>query len=164
MKHFHNTILIFALAAVLASCHSTEANYKASYEKSIAASRTGEKGEKYEHDIKVRSQNNYEVDGDSIRLQRHYFNIVDGDDSVIKKYSVVVAEFQQKFNAKSYCERLRKEDGLNSYVVYVARTRYYCVVAQGYDDLSVAATFARAPGKYMRLKPMVPKVYVLVRA
>lgn len=147
----------------MGACHSTEANYKESYDKAVAASRTGEKGEKYLQDIKARSQNNYEVDGDSIRLVRNFFNIVDDDNDKIKPYNVVVAEFQQKFNAQSFRDRLRTEEGLDAYVVYVSRTHKYCVVAQGYDDMSVAATFSRNPEKYMRLSPLVPKVYVLVR-
>ena len=156
-------LLALACVSLLWSCHSTEANYKESYDKAVAQSRTGEKGEKYQHDLQVRQQNNYAVDGDSIRLLRRHFNIVDDKDSVVKTYGVVVAEFQQKFNAQSYRDRLRKEEHLESYVVYIASTRQYCVVAQGYDDLSVAATFARNPEKYMKLKVLVPKAWVLVR-
>ncbi|MDY6412521.1 MAG: hypothetical protein SPL28_05945 [Bacteroidales bacterium] len=163
MKSFYKITLMIAVVALMSACHSTEANYKESYDKAVAASRTGEKGEKYWQDIKVRSQNNYVVDGDSIRLVRNFFNIVDDDNSKIKPYNVVVAEFQQKFNAQSYRDRLRREEGLDAYVVYVSRTHNYCVVAQGYDNMSVAATFSRNPQKYMRLKPLVPKVYVLVR-
>lgn len=164
MKNYYKIIMMVAVVAALSACHSTEANYKESYDKAVAASRTGEKGERYWQDIKVRSQNNYEVDGDSIRMVRHFFNIVDDENDKIKKYSVVVAEFQQKFNAMSYRDRLRKEEGKDAYVVYISRTHNYCVVAQGYDDLSVAATFARNPEKYMRIKPLVPKVYVLIRS
>lgn len=164
MKNFYKIILMIAVVATMSACHSTEANYKESYDKAVAASRTGEKGEKYLQNIKARSQNNYEVDGDSIRIVRNFFNIVDDDNDKIKTYSVVVAEFQQKFNAQSYRDRLRKEEGLDAYVVYISRTHNYCVVAQGYDDISVAATFARNPGLYMHLKPLVPKVYVLIRS
>lgn len=163
MRKYLNILLVIACCSLLWSCHSTEANYKESYDKAIAASRTGEKGERYQRELESRKQNNFVVDGDSIRLVRHYFNIVDDKPDIIKDYSVVVAEFQQKFNAQSYRDRLRKEEGKESYVVYVSKTRTYCVVAQGYDDLSVAATFARNPEKYMRLKPLVPKVWVLVR-
>ena len=76
MKSFYKITLLIAVVALMSACHSTEANYKESYDKAVAASRTGEKGEKYWQDIKVRSQNNYVVDGDSIRLVRNFFNIV----------------------------------------------------------------------------------------
>ena len=163
MRTVFNILLAIAFSTLLWSCHSTEANYKASYDIAVAQSRTGEKGEQYLHDLQVRQQNNFVVDGDSIRLIRHYFNIVDDKPEIIKDYNVVVAEFQQKFNAQSYRDRLRKEEGKESYVVYIAKTRTYCVVAQGFDDLSVAATFANNPEKYMKLKVLVPRAWVLVR-
>ena len=147
---------------VVASCHSTEANYKASYDKAVEQSRSGEKGEIYMHDLEVRSRNNYVVDGDSIRMLRHHFNVVDDSAQKAKAFGVVVAEFKQKFNALSYRDRLREEN-LDSYVVYISRSKLYCVVAQGYDDLSVAATFSRNPEKYMKLKVLVPKAWVLQR-
>jgi len=163
MKELYKIILLAVCVTTLWSCHSTEANYKASYDKAVEQSRTGEKGDKYFHDLQVRKQNNYEVDGDSIRMLRHHFNVVDDKPSIVKTYSVVVAEFKQKFNAQSYRDRLRKEERLESYVVYVSKTKTYCVIAQGYDDLSVAATFAKNPSKYMKLKVLVPKAWVLVR-
>lgn len=157
-----NIIVVLTLAAVLWSCHSTEANYKESYDKAVAASRTGEKGVLYEQELESRKKANFEVDGDSIRLLRNYFNAVDDKNDVIKKYSVVVAEFKQKFNAQSYRDRLRKE-GHNSYVVYISEKKLYCVVVEGYDDVSTAATFAKNPEKYMKMKVLVPRVWVLTR-
>ena len=163
MKRFSYILLLATVVAGLWSCHTTEANYKESYDKAVAASRTGEKGEKYQQELASRMKNNYVVDGDSIRLLRHYFSIVDDKVEIIKNYGVVVAEFKQKFNAQSYRDRLRSEEGLQSYVVYVSKNKTYCVVAQGYDDLSVAATFARNPEKYMKMKILVPKAWVLSR-
>lgn len=162
MTKYLNIIIVFALAAVLWSCHSTEANYKESYDKAVAASRSGEKGVLYQQELESRKMANYEVDGDSIRLLRNYFNAVDDKNDVIKQYSVVVAEFKQKFNAQSYRDRLRQE-GHNSYVVYLSDKKLYCVVAEGYDDLSAAATFVKNPEKYMKIKVLVPRAWVLSR-
>ncbi len=162
MKDIYGLIVVMAMVAVLCSCHSTEANYKESYDKAVAASRTGEKGEQYRHDLELRKKSNYVVDGDSIRLLRHHFNVVDDTPDVIKKYNVVVAEFKQQFNAVSYRDRLRGE-GHASYVVYISAKKLYCVVAEGYDDISPAATFANDPDKYMKLKVLVPRAWVLMR-
>ena len=162
MRNRYNILLVMAVAAVLWSCHSTEANYKASYDKAVAASRTGEKGEQYLHDQELRKKSNYAVDGDSIRLLRHHFSAVDDNPDVIKNYSVVVAEFKQQFNAVSYRDRLRDE-GHGAYVVYVSAKKLYCVVVEGYDDISSAATFVNNPEKYMKLKVLVPRAWVLVR-
>ena len=161
MRKLYNILLMAAVAIALWSCHSTEANYKESYDKAVAASRSGEKGEQYQQELTQRTHNNCEVDGDSIRKLNYYFNVVDDKPEVIKQYGVVVAEFKQKFNAISCRDRLRKEDKLQSYVVYIASKKLYCVVAQGYDDLSIAATFAKNPQKYMRMKVLVPMAWVL---
>ena len=162
MRKFYKMLIMTAVTTALWSCHSTEANYKESYEKAVAASRTGEKGEIYTQELENRMRANYVVDGDSIRLLRNYFNAVDDKNDVIKKYSVVVAEFKQKFNAQSYRDRLRQE-GHNSYVVYISEKKLYCVVAEGYDDVSTAATFVKNPEKYMKMKVLVPKAWVLTR-
>ena len=162
MTKYLNIIIVFTIALTLWSCHSTEANYKESYDKAVAASRSGEKGIIYQQELESRMMANFEVDGDSIRLLRNYFNAVDDKNDVIKKYSVVVAEFKQKFNAQSYRDRLRQE-GHNSYVVYISEKKLYCVVAEGYDDLSTAATFVKNPEKYMKMKVLSPRAWVLTR-
>ena len=162
MKIIYNIILIFAVAAALWSCHSTEANYKESYDKAVAASRTGEKGVLYQQDLENRMKPNYVINGDSIRLLHNHFNIVDDKSDLIKKYNVVVAEFKQEFNAKSYRDRLRKE-GHGSFVVYIAAKKIYCVVVESYDDLNTAATFVNNPEKYMKIKVLVPRAWVLTK-
>lgn len=163
MRREYIIFLVLVIAAALWSCHSNEKNYKESYDKSIAASRTGEKGEQYQQELARRTRNNYVVDGDSIRLIMDHFNITDDSTSVIKKYNVVVAEFQQKFNAISCRDRLRKQEHKDSYVVYVSSKKIYCVVAEGYDDISVAATFVKNPEKYMKMPVLVPKAWILTR-
>ena len=162
MKTLYKILLILGIITAFVSCHSNETNYKESYDKAVAASRTGEKGELYTQDIENRKKANRVVDGDSIRMLNHYFNIVDDKAEIIKKYNVVVAEFKQKFNAQSYRDRLRKE-GHASYVVYIAAKKLYCVVAEGYDDLSPAAAFAKNPEKYMKMKVLSPRAWVLTR-
>jgi len=163
MRRTHNIFLVLAFVALLCSCHSNEKNYRESYEKAIELNRTGERGEQYELDLARRKQNNYVVDGDSVRLLSEHFNTVDDKPAVIKDYSVVVAEFQQKFNALSCRDRLREKENLNSYVVYVSSKKTYCVVAEGYDDISVAATFVKTPEKYMKMPVLVPKAWILTR-
>jgi hypothetical protein len=105
------------------------------------------------------------IDGDSIRLRNLHFNIIDDKPEVVKKYGVVVAEFKQKFNAISCRDRLRQQERLPSYVVY-SRTKNdetYYVIAQGFDDLSVAATYVNNIDKYMKMKVLVPKAWVIRR-
>lgn len=162
MRKIYNILLLMGVVVAMWACHSTEANYKESYDKAVAASRTGEKGEIYIHDLESRKKANYVVDGDSIRLLHNHFNIIDDKSDMIKKYNVVVAEFKQKFNAQSCRDRLRQE-GHASYVVYISAKKLYCVVVEGYDDISPAAAFAKNPEKYMKMKVLVPRAWVLTR-
>ena len=167
MKRYSYIFLLAGFVSVLWSCHTTEENYKASYDIAVEATRTGERGEVYRQELEKKMKNTDVVDGDSIRLQSRYFNVVkdEGEKDAVQpmKYNVVVAEFVQLFNAKSYCLRLRKEGRLEPFVVYLDKQELYCVVAKTTDDLSVAATFAKNHEKYMKLKAYVPKVWVLKR-
>ena len=167
MKRYYNIFLFVGLVALLWSCHTTEENYKASYDKAVEASRTGERGEIYRQELEKKMKNTDVVDGDSIRMLRRGFNIVEEEKgkgtASAMKYNVVVAEFVQLFNAKSYCQRLRQEGRLEPFVVYLPRQEFYCVVAKTTNDLSVAATFANNYEKYMKLKAYVPKVWVIER-
>lgn len=164
MRHVYKIFIALAVVAALWSCHSNEKNYRESYEKAIALNRTGERGEKYQQELAYRTHNNYVVDGDSIRLRYLHFNITDDKPEVVKKYGVVVAEFQQKFNALSCRDRLRTKENKDSYVVYVKSENTYLVVAEGYDDISVAATFVKNPEKYMKMPVLVPKAWVVCQA
>ncbi len=156
-------ILLIAVAVLLAACHTNEANYKASYDKAVNKSRTGPNASEYEARQLERVRFTSEVDGDSVRLIREYFNVVDDSVSVLKRYSVVVGEFKQKFNAMSMRERLR-QDGEPSYVVYTgASDKTYLVVARGYDDISLAAAYIRIMKKETSVKPTVPLPWILER-
>ena len=163
MTKYINILLLLAVAATLWACHSTEANYKESYDKAVAASRSGEKGVLYQQDLERRMKANRVVDGDSIRMLNHHFNVIDDKSDISKKYNVVVAEFKQKFNAQSYRDRLRKEEGRNAFVVYISSKKIYCVIAYTHDDLSAAAEFAKNPENYMKLNVLVPRAWVLTR-
>ncbi len=162
MRKINNILLLIGVVAAMAGCHSTEANYKESYDKAVEASRTGEKGAMYVQDLENRKKANYVVDGDSLRLMRNYFNIIDDKPDMIKEYNVVVAEFKQKFNAQSLRDRLRSQ-GHGSYVVYISAKKLYCVVVEGYDDIGPAAAFVKNPEKYMKIKVLSPRAWVLKR-
>ncbi len=161
MRKIYHILLLLGIATILWSCHTNEKNYRESYEKTVELNRSGERGELYQQDIAKRTQYNFVVDGDSIRMRNLHFNVTDDEPEVAKKYGVVVAEFQQKFNAVSCRDRLRQQEGKPAYVVYVASEKIYCVVAQGFDDISAAAAFANHPEKYMRMKVLVPMAWII---
>ena len=80
-----------------------------------------------------------------------------------KKYGVVVAEFDQLINARSYRDRLKQNEGFQSYVVYTNREKKYCVVAQAYDEKESAALFICNIKQHMKMKVLVPRPYILQR-
>ncbi len=161
MKKICNVFLLVCITAVLWSCHTSEKNYRESYEKTIELNRTGERGEQYLQDIANRTHYNYVVNNDSIRLRRLYFNVTDDKPEVAKKYGVVVAEFQQKFNAISCRDRLRQQENLPAYVVYEKSVKTYYVIARGFDDLSMATLFSKRPEKFMKMKVLVPMAWII---
>lgn len=166
MNNLCNIILLVALAAVSWSCHTSEKNYRESYNKTIDLNRTGERGEQYQQALAERMHKNTVVDGDSIRLLHRTFKVTDDKPEVAKKYGVVVAEFSQEFNALSCRDRLRQQEQLSAYVVYVyiKNEKTYYVIAQGFDDLSEAAAFAKNPEKHMKMKVLVPLAWVIANA
>lgn len=151
------------MALALAACHTTEENYKAAYDKAKERTRDNMGGSFYDKAQADRMRPTEIIGGDSVRLIRSYFNVVDDKYETTKKYGVVVAEFDQVINARSYRDRLKKNEGFESYVVYTNREKKYCVVVQGYDEKGAAAVFIRNIGQYMKMKVLVPRPYILQR-
>ncbi len=155
-------ILTAAVAALsLAGCHTNEANYKAAYDKAVEKTRENMGEENYEHLQASRMAYTQVVNGDSVRLLRSYCNIIDGKPTDVKKYSVVVAMFDQVINARSYRDRLHSQEGFDSYVVYTNKDKKYCVVVQGFDNKGQAAAFVTHIKQYMKMKVLVPRAWIL---
>lgn len=153
-----------ALTLTLAACHPTEQNYKAAYDKSVSRTKENVGLEAYNKVIEENNRNNYTVNGDSIRLLIDRCNVVDGKPDEVKRYSVIVAEFKQKFNATSYRDRLRSELQQPAYIVWTATDQKYLVAVRGFDSAAEAAAFVKGIShKMKKLPPLVKKVWVLQR-
>lgn len=151
------------LALLLTACYTTEENYKAAYDKAKERTRENMGGTIYDMSQAERVRATEIINGDSVRLLRSYFNVVDDKYEATKKYGVVVAEFDQLINARSYRDRLKQNEGFQSYVVYTNREKKYCVVAQAYDEKESAALFIRNIKQHMKMKVLVPRPYILQR-
>lgn len=151
------------LALLLTACYTTEENYKAAYDKAKERTRENMGGTIYDMSQAERVRATEIINGDSVRLLRSYFNVVDDKYENTKKYGVVVAEFDQLINARSYRDRLKQNEGFQSYVVYTNREKKYCVVAQAYDEKEPAALFIRNIKQHMKMKVLVPRPYILQR-
>lgn len=151
------------LALLLTACYTTEENYKAAYDKAKERTRENMGGTIYDMSQAERVRATEIINGDSVRLLRSYFNVVDDKYENTKKFGVVVAEFDQLINARSYRDRLKQNEGFKSYVVYTNREKKYCVVAQAYDEKEPAALFIRNIKQHMKMKVLVPRPYILQR-
>ena len=151
------------LALPLTACYTTEENYKAAYDKAKERTRENMGGTIYDMSQAERVRATEIINGDSVRLLRSYFNVVDDKYENTKKFGVVVAEFDQILNARSYRDRLKQNEGFQSYVVFANREKKYCVVAQAFDEKEPAALFLRNIKKHMKMKVLVPRPYILQR-
>ena len=159
-----NIVLLLAMLAAilgLASCHTTEANYTPAYGKAVEKTRENRGEDNHAHMQAARMAYTEVVNGDSVRLLRSFCNIVDGKPTDVKKYSIVVAMFDQVINARSYRDRLHTKEGFDSYIVYTAKDKKYCVVAQGYDNKGQAAAFVTHIDEYMHMRVLVPRAWIL---
>ena len=151
------------LALLLTACYTTEENYKAAYDTAKERTRENMGGTIYDMSQAERVRATEIINGDSVRLLRSYFNVVDDKYENTKKFGVVVAEFDQLLNARSYRDRLKQNEGFQSYVVFANREKKYCVVAQAFDEKEPAALFLRNIKKNMKMKVLVPRPYILQR-
>lgn len=147
----------------LTGCHSNEQNYKVAYDKAMEKYRDGVGTEAYERILAEKTAPNTIVNGDSIRLVPMYVNVTDDDASVLMPYSVIVAQFKQKFNAITMRDRLRKEEGFKSYVLFGGQDKKYYVVVKGFEELDVATAFVKTIDHSVKIKILEPRVWILER-
>lgn len=146
---------------LMAGCHSNEKNYREAYEKAIERRTTGYGAEAYAAIEAERMRNTTVINGDSVRLLYVNANVAEDSANVAKSYNVVVASFAQVINAKSYRDRLRKECGYPSYILYGGPEKLYFVVLQGFEDKEEAALLLRDIDQKVCLKVMERKPWIL---
>lgn len=131
---FTSKIALVALTAftiTATSCKTNEANYRAAYE---AAKQKNEDSRGIEGTIyeKIRNgaiDSRLIVDGDSIPMMTVNVKIAaeTATSEQVKKYSVVINQFKQIFNAKSQMTRLRENGYPDAFVLETAEPLYYVV-------------------------------------
>jgi hypothetical protein len=161
MKRYIFSILSLALLLGLSACHTTEANFKASYDMALQKQKEGIGEDTYNKIQAEKNKNNEVVNGDSVRIVASYANVIDDKPSVASRYGVVVAEFKQMFNAQSYRDRLKTEEGYPSYVLYSNREQQYCVIVKGFEDKTVAAAFLKDIKRHVKIKILVEHPWIL---
>ena len=153
-----------AIVVLMTACHSNEQNYREAYEKAIERRQTGISAETYARIEAERQRYTHVINGDSVRMIYMNVNVAIDSTDQVKPFSVVVASFAQRINAKSYRDRLREECGLQgSYVLYGGSDKQYFVVAEGFDNSVDAAAMLRDIDKKVCLKILEPLPWILRR-
>lgn len=163
MNKLLSILAVVCIMTCATSCKSSEANYRVAYEKAKAnmIERDGVDAETYARIVAEKKSNTAVVAGDSLRLITDRVNIVDDEPATMKPYGVVVGEYKQLFNARSFRDRLKKE-GLPAYVVMNGE-RMYFVVAHGFDTSVDAAVFLKDVRSKIKMKIPIEKPWILAR-
>lgn len=156
-------LVMLGLVMALASCHSNEANYKAAYDKAMEKRRDGVGAEEMQRIMAEKMRPTMVVNGDSVRVVTMATNVTGDSVSVARRYGVVVAQFKQQFNAITMRDRLRKEEGFPSYVLFGGEDSKYYVIVKAFDELDVAVAFLKNIDHSMKMKVLEPKAWIMER-
>ena len=163
MKQIFAYALVACLATLLHSCKTSEANYRAAYDVTVqhVKAREAVDSSTYDRIQAEKREATAVVAGDSVRLVTHRVNIVDDPISSLKRYGVVVGEYKQAFNARSFRARLKKEEK-PAYVVIDSEKVYY-VIAHGFDSSAEAAAYIKRIDKEVKMRIPIEKPWILAR-
>lgn len=134
----------FACLLVLPSCKTTEANYRAAYEKAVAARDSSESIDdtvygKFRRELGSQTvttaQGDVEVKTQLVKVTKDGGGIPE----MLRRYNVVVGQFKQKFNAVSMRDRLADNGYPGAFVIETAEPYYY-IVTGSYTTLDEATT------------------------
>lgn len=153
-------VAIAALTA-LTACHTTEENFKKAYDTAVAKTIDNEGQQYHDKMVQERMRPTEVVGGDSVRIVRTYGNIADDKPDKLHKFNVVVAEFDQIINARSYKQRLHDREGYEPYLIFNNQSKKYCVIVKGFDEKGPAAAFVTNIKSYMKMKVLVPRAWIL---
>ncbi len=158
-----NAIAIVGLLgmASLAGCKTTEANYRAAYEKTIAARQ--ESGDSIENTIygleraKV-TTGTVETTSGTFEMRSMMVKVTDGGGGIrehLRQYNAVVGQFKQRFNAESLRERLVDAGYAGAFIVETAEPYYYVVLKSSgnIDEAAMAIAKLRADGSFVMREP-----------
>lgn len=138
--------ILVILIALLASCKTSEANYRAAYEKTKAASEEAQEETIYNAHRRNLSQQAVIAGGDTIPvvIERVSATVRDGEPQPeIKAYNVVAGRFKQKFNALSLRDRLADAGYSEAMVVQTAEPYYYIIVVTSDSPKDAKAAMER---------------------
>lgn len=143
-------LTIFAMTALaigMTSCKTNESNYRAAYE---AAKQKNEESRGIENTVyeKIRNEavnSRLIVDGDTIPMMTVNVKIAQSTTTPeqVKRYSLVINQFKQIFNARSQMNRLRENGYPDAFVLETGEPLYYVVAATTDDSEEAQKTYMK---------------------
>ncbi len=140
IKYF--IIALFAIGMVC-SCKTSEANYRAAYEKAVAARDSSDRLEEtiYGKMRKQGATRTVDTGAGEAEVKTMPVKVTEGgggENENLRRYNVVAGQFKQKFNALSLRDRLAGDGYPDAFVVETAEPYYYICVGS-YSGLEEAA-------------------------
>lgn len=148
--------LLFALSA----CHTTEENYKASYDKAVEKTKEGIGADTYAKIVAEQNRKTDVVNGDSVRIVPRFVTCIDITKDQTKRYNVVLRQFKQVVNARSMRDRLNGE-GHKAYVLHYTKEDLYYVIVDAFDDRESAANFIHNAKKLVKMNIPLDNLWIL---
>lgn len=142
MKLVNLILPAVALTVGMGSCRTTEANYRAAYDKAMAGRDSLDvEGEIYGSFRRQLNAAEIIAGTDTIQVKVQHVKVMEEDGTgpaELRAYCVVAGQFKQRFNAMSLRDRLIGDGYAGAFVVETAEPYYY-VVASAHDSAKEAA-------------------------
>lgn len=157
----YSIIGALVIGGTVFSCRTSEANYRAAYERAVAGrdSALALENTVYGQDRRdFATQTVTMADGRSIGLVGRHVRVADNTGNLpeqMKRYNVVVGRFKQIFNARDMRNRLA-DGAFPSAMVLQTAEPYYYVVSGSYSTLEDAVAAMDAIGDRVSMRPPLP--------
>ncbi|MCH4156444.1 MAG: hypothetical protein LKF31_09085 [Muribaculaceae bacterium] len=157
-------ILAAVMAILVSACGTNEKNYRAAYDKAKAHQTKEEDiGDEFVNNVKREEHIATAIIGnDTVRLIHERVNIVDGKPQQVKLFNVIIGEFKQVFNARSYRDRLKAE-GDSAYVLMSMKSRMYYVASAGFNASNEAADYVNHITDHVKILISTERPWILAR-
>lgn len=143
------SILVSALfVPALFSCKTTEANYRAAYEKTVESkvAEGEDKTDIFSANRRAMTKASVLTQDGTVEVRRGRVRLTAGtatSPELFKPFCVVAGQFKQLFNAKSLRDRLVEAGYPDTFVIETSEPYYY-IVAQSFDNAATASEALRA--------------------
>lgn len=155
---------IFITAILLISsfsCKTTESNYREAYQIAISNNKANETDSNIESQISQKRITPVTENSDNdIVIKREFVTVVDGERSLLNSYNVVVAEFTQQFNAKSFSNRLISQHQTSSYVLKNNKNKYFTII-EGFNTRDEAIEYIQKLESENKIQLPIAKAWII---